>query len=87
MHQARLFFLVFPSSIKLVDTAGETLADALTRFNTDINGDDRTASNPVAPIALVMNRRRVKFLSSGCMQNLSAVLKAETGLIIFQEFS
>ncbi len=55
MHQARTF--PFP-----VVVSG-ALADALARFNTGINGDDRTDSNPTAPTDLLINSRLFKPLS------------------------
>ncbi len=70
IHQAR--------TVSLVNVFSEGLSDALTRFKTGINGDDRAASNPIVPANFIINSRLVKPLFlAGTQKILSFILKAE----------
>jgi len=79
MPQARVFSPASVALALLSDAILEVLADALPRFNTDINGDDRIASSPIAPTDLVINWRRVKLLSLRCTQTSPFRHKSKTG--------
>ncbi len=67
IHQARTFLFANAAFEGLSDAALEVLADTLARLNSEVSGDDKTASSPIVPADLVINWRRVKPLSLRCM--------------------